>query len=189
MKIRLLLGIIALFTLMLGSVAWWVNHTYQQQEITPILWQAQFVDLKGNVQKIPRPNTRPLVVNFWASWCGPCREEMPELAELALLFQEQVDFVGIAVDNMDEVQQFLMTMKVPYPIWLGQADTLALMKAEGNTSGGLPFTVVYTANGHPMMTMAGKVQKDTLKALLQSAIAASPQQISEKMHKTHHGSY
>jgi thiol-disulfide isomerase/thioredoxin len=171
MNIRFLLSLLVFCTLLLGGIAWWVNHRYHEKAPAG-LWQAEFIDIKGKVQKISRPHQRPLVVNFWASWCGPCRDELPELAELALLFREQVDFVGIAVDNKAAVASFLLTTQVPYPILLGQADTLALMKAEGNTIGGLPFTLVYTANGHLMMTKAGKIHKEALKKQLQHALAS-----------------
>jgi thiol-disulfide isomerase/thioredoxin len=171
MKFRWLLGIIALFAFLLGSLAWWVSASYQQDRVTSSLWQKEFMDMQGKLQKIPRPNKRPLVVNFWATWCGPCREEIPELVELALLYKGQVDFVGIALDNKVAVQQFLRTTNIAYPILLGQADILALMQAEGNSMGGVPFTVIYAASGHSLMTIAGKIKKDTLKQTLQSAVA------------------
>jgi len=155
---------------LLGGIAWWASQAYRADKVYVTLWQTQFTDLQGRIKKLSKPNKRPLMINFWATWCQPCREEMSDLAALARALQGKVDFVGIAVDNATEVHQFLTNTPVPYPILLGQADVIALMRAEGNTVGGLPFTVIYAANGQQVMAKAGKIQKALLAQSLHSAI-------------------
>lgn len=134
------------------------------------IWNTDFLDLNGKVKQLSRPDQRPLLINFWATWCEPCREEMADLSALAITLKEKVDFVGIAIDNTTAIEAFLDKQKIAYPLLLGQADVLALMQSEGNAVGGLPFTVVYNTEGQKIATISGKIQKDQLKTLLLKTI-------------------
>jgi thiol-disulfide isomerase/thioredoxin len=85
------------------------------------LWQLQFADLRGQPQPLSQWRGKVLVLNFWASWCAPCREEMPDFDALRLKYQIRgVEFVGIAIDNEQNVAQFLQAMPVSYPILIGE---------------------------------------------------------------------
>lgn len=172
MKLRYLLASLLGIVLALFVLAWWIGHADTPAVSKSALWRAEFVDLQGKKQTIRPPGQRPVLINFWASWCGPCREEMPTLAILAQEFQGRVDFVGVAVDNTESVNQFLRTTPVPYPVLLGNADVLALMQAQGNEVGVVPFTVIYTADGHKLVAKAGKIPENLLREVLQKAISA-----------------
>lgn len=110
-----------------------------------------------------------LVVNFWASWCGPCVREMPTLAGLARQYAGRgVQFVGIGVDSEKNVQSFLHKVPVDYPIFVSGYGGADLARRFGNIAGGLPFTVVIDANGAVRSTKLGEVSPGELRRTLDS---------------------
>lgn len=91
---------------------------------------------------------RPLVLNFWATWCPPCVKEMPELDRFLTAFGPRGwQVLGLAIDQAEPVRQFLRRTPVQFPIALAGVDGLALVRDLGNPAGGLPFTVVISAQG------------------------------------------
>lgn len=104
-----------------------------------------------------------VVLNFWATWCPPCVEEMPELDALYPQLQAQnVELVGIAIDSPSNVEQFLLKTPVNYPIVLAGMTGTELGKALGNKQGGLPFTVILDENGNEILKEAGRIYMDTI---------------------------
>lgn len=105
-------------------------------------------DLAGAPVDLQRFHGRPLLINVWASWCGPCVEEMPELARFATAQGDQgVQVLGLALDTAEGVREFLRRVPVDYPIVLetpGPADASVRL---GNTQGLLPYTVLVDAQG------------------------------------------
>ncbi|PZO28790.1 MAG: TlpA family protein disulfide reductase [Betaproteobacteria bacterium] len=111
---------------------------------------------------------KEVVLNFWATWCPPCVEEMPELDELYPQLQAQnVELIGIAIDSAGNVQQFLQKTPVNYPIVLAGMTGTELGKALGNQQGGLPFTVILDENGNELLREAGRIQMSTITNALQ----------------------
>ncbi|VWX37349.1 TlpA disulfide reductase family protein [Limnobacter sp. 130] len=109
-----------------------------------------------------------VVLNFWATWCPPCVEEMPELDELYPQLQAQnIELIGIAIDSPSNVDQFLQKTPVNYPIVLAGMAGTELGKALGNQQGGLPFTVILDENGNKILTEAGRIQMSTITNALQ----------------------
>lgn len=109
-----------------------------------------------------------VVLNFWATWCPPCVEEMPELDALYPELQgKQVELIGIAIDSPSNVQQFLLKTPVNYPIVLAGMTGTELGKVLGNQQGGLPFTVILDENGNKILTEAGRIQMSTITNALQ----------------------
>ncbi|MCK9529877.1 MAG: TlpA family protein disulfide reductase [Gammaproteobacteria bacterium] len=100
---------------------------------------------------------KPLIVNFWARWCAPCRTELPELAKLHDEYGAQgLQVVGIAVeDNTPAVREFLAAYGVHYPVGLGQKKGIWLMQGLGNTSALLPFTLAIDRKGEIVMQKLG----------------------------------
>ncbi len=104
-----------------------------------------------------------VVLNFWATWCPPCVEEMPELDELYPELQgKNVELIGIAIDSPSNVREFLQKTPVNYPIVLAGMTGTELGKALGNKQGGLPFTVILDENGNELLTEAGRIQMSTI---------------------------
>jgi len=104
-----------------------------------------------------------LIVNFWASWCGPCVREMPALTSLAQKYAPiGVKFVGIAVDNPSNVATFLERIPVRYPIYVAGTDGIDQARALGDTAGGLPYTILIDTAGRVRWTKLGEIDPDRL---------------------------
>lgn len=112
-----------------------------------------------------------LVLNFWASWCPPCVEEMPALTRTFDHYKDKnVLFVGIGVDSPSNIRLFLEKTPVNYPITISPLEGVNWAKSMGNPSGGLPFTVLIDEKGVIKKTKLGKISEDELKSWLDSAI-------------------
>ena len=112
------------------------------------LRSAQLTDLAGKPRSLDEWQGRILVINFWATWCPPCLEEIPALVRARdKLLPSGVEFVGIAIDQAAKVSAFSRTVQISYPVLLAEATGLALVRKLGNPSGGLPFTVVLDRKG------------------------------------------
>lgn len=111
-------------------------------------WTQQFDAPQGSPLKMAALKGRPLVVNFWATWCPPCVKEMPEINHFHREFSAKGwQVLGLAVDSPTPVKAFLAKKPVGFPIGLAGMDGTQLALALGNTIGGLPFTVVIDAKG------------------------------------------
>lgn len=115
---------------------------------------------------------RILVVNYWATWCAPCREEIPMFVRLQREYgSKNVQFVGIAIDQVDKVREFAKEFKVDYPLMIGGIDTMDLTREAGNKAGVLPYTLVLDPAGRIADTLVGGISearmRDTLRPLLQ----------------------
>ena len=112
-----------------------------------------------------------LVVNFWASWCPPCVEEMPTLDALQKEFlQQNVVFVGIGIDSPSNIRQFLEMTPVSYPILIGGIEGSAISKQMGNAQGALPYTVIINAKGKSTFSKLGKINEEGLRSAIKSAL-------------------
>ena len=112
-----------------------------------------------------------LVVNFWASWCPPCVEEMPTLDKLQQEFSaKNVLFVGIGIDSPSNIRQFLENTPVSYPIVIGGLEGSSLSKQMGNTQGALPYTIIIDARGKSTSSKLGKISEDELRKAIKAAL-------------------
>ena len=112
-----------------------------------------------------------LVVNFWASWCPPCVEEMPTLDKLQQEFLKQnVLFVGIGIDSPSNIREFLEKTPVSYPIMIGGLQGSNLSKQMGNSQGALPYTIIINAKGKSSYSKLGKISEDEIRNAIKSAL-------------------
>ena len=112
-----------------------------------------------------------LVVNFWASWCPPCVEEMPTLELLQQEYlQQNVLFIGIGIDSPSNIREFLKSTPVSYAIVIGGLEGSNLSKQMGNTQGALPYTVIIDSKGKSTYTKLGKISEDELRKAIKSAL-------------------
>jgi thiol-disulfide isomerase/thioredoxin len=112
-----------------------------------------------------------LVVNFWASWCPPCVEEMPTLSQLQQAYlQQNVLFVGIGIDSPSNIREFLQKTPVSYPIVIGGLEGSNISKQMGNTQGALPFTIIINSKGKATYSKLGKINEDELNKAIKSAL-------------------
>lgn len=129
------------------------------------LMQLQLPDLNGATQSLAAWKGQPIVVNFWATWCAPCVKEMPELDALQKKYP-QIKFVGIGVDSAANMQKFVEKVQVSYPLWVIGAGAIDTLRKLGNPSGGLPFTIVFNADGSINRKILGEIQPDDLNQTL-----------------------
>lgn len=111
---------------------------------------------------------RHVLLNFWATWCGPCRKEMPELSHLAeRLDPEKAVVLGVAADDMDGVAAYVNEVPVAYSIVVGDPEKLFMWSAElGNFVQGLPFSVLLDGNGEPVWVRMGELEFDELEEVM-----------------------
>lgn len=134
------------------------------------LFQAKLPDPSGTELDLSKFRGKTLVVNFWAPWCGPCVEEMPELTALhAEYAQRNVEFIGIGIDSAANIQEFLKKVPVRYPLAVAGFAGTELAKSFGNAQGGLPYTVVITPGGDVKYRKMGRVHADELRKELPGA--------------------
>ena len=143
-----------------------------------------YPDLDGHLRHGNEWKTNILVLNFWAAWCPPCREETPLFVDLQEQYaRDNVRFVGIAIDDREPVADFVDTYGVEYPVLLGDLEAIALSRRLGNRFDGLPFTVVVEPGGRILARFAGGVSREQIEPVLQQAIEnnrrsyASPERI------------
>ncbi|MFV0282368.1 MAG: TlpA family protein disulfide reductase [Castellaniella sp.] len=122
-----------------------------------------FPDLDGQDQALSAYAGRPVLMNFWASWCPPCVREMPLLESL---HQRHPDLavLGLAIDTRANVGRFLKKVQVSYPLLLTGTQGIALMRELGNKGGGLPFTLLFDRQGHLVDSITGELDPDDIQA-------------------------
>ena len=134
-------------------------------ETQQALWNAEFDTLDGPVLKMQNLQGRPLVINFWATWCAPCVEEMPLLD---IFFRQNASkgwqMVGLAIDQPSRVRQYLSQNAISYPIGLAGMTGTELGRLLGNEVGGLPFTVVLDGKGSLIQRKLGKLSAQEIQA-------------------------
>ena len=124
-------------------------------------------DLAGQPRPLSEWQGRVLIWNFWATWCAPCREEIPLLMAAREKYAAfGVEIVGIAIDNASKVRDFTASFKISYPILVAEADGLDLMRKIGNRAGGLPYTVVADRQGRVVERKLGALKQADLDAIL-----------------------
>ena len=130
----------------------------------------------SKVKELLKPNGKPLLVNFWATWCGPCREEFPDLVRIDEEYRGKIDFITVSLDFVEEldtgVPAFLSEMKAGMPTYLlVSADENALISSiTKQWSGALPFTILYYENGEVAYLRQGKVSHGTLKGEIEKTL-------------------
>ncbi len=169
----LLWGAAALAGLAGAGLAW---QRYQPkgtaqtaQAALDAFWALSLQTPQGEALRLEPFRGKPLVLNFWATWCPPCVEEMPMLdafyrANMAKSWQ----VLGLAVDQPAAVQRFMQHTPVHYPLGMAGVGGVALSKALGNQAGGLPFTVVVQADGLVGHRKIGQLRREDLQLWLQN---------------------
>jgi thiol-disulfide isomerase/thioredoxin len=138
-----------------GGVAWQRAGERRLEAESGGLWAMRFPQPSGGELVMASLRGRPLLLNFWATWCPPCVKEMPEIDR----FQRDhpgVRALGLAVDNAPPVQAFLAKTPVSYAIALAGFGGSQLSRDLGNTAGALPFTVLFAADGRVAQRKLGE---------------------------------
>lgn len=124
-------------------------------------------DLEGTPRSILSWPGKSMIVNFWATWCAPCRREIPLLRELQMQHQaEGFQVVGVAVDFRDDVVKFVREIGIDYPVLIGEQDGLDAVNKFGQGSLGFPFTVFTDNHGRIVLFHLGEIKKPEAAVLL-----------------------
>ncbi len=148
------------------------SATMPTPEALSPLFASRFEDARGEVHAFSTWRNKTLIVNFWATWCPPCREEMPAFSRLQSRYATQgVQFVGIALDSADKVQAFADSHSLSYPLLIGGSAGVDLARQLGNSSLSLPFTVLISADRELLLVRLGPLSESELDVLVRQALA------------------
>lgn len=172
-KRQLILAVTAGAVGLAGGIAWRVySQTSHSSSVNPNhpaftdpAWQQMIATPDQKTLQLKNFAGQKLVINFWATWCPPCVEELPLLEKF---YQEQKQnnwmVVGLAIDKLASVQQFLKQNALSFPIGVGNIELMTLSQNWGNLSGSLPFSIVIDSNGVVVQRRIGKVKESDLEA-------------------------
>lgn len=167
-RVAMYAGVAAIAAIAGAGVAWNRQAGHGKSdiaaEVMQAFWAAEFDTPTGESLPMSAFQGRPLVVNFWATWCSPCVEEMPLIDVFFRQNQKNGwQVLGLAIDQPSRVRQFMGQFPVSYKIGLAGLGGTELGKILGNEVGGLPFTVVLDAQGHLIQRKMGKLTPEDIR--------------------------
>ena len=131
------------------------------------IFELTLTDLNGQGQSFGQWRGKVLIVNYWATWCEPCREEIPMFVRLQREYVvKNVQFVGIAVDQADKVREFAKEFNINYPLLIGGMDAVELSRQAGNKAGVLPYTLVINPKGQIAASLVGGISEERMRNTL-----------------------
>ncbi|HXZ53543.1 MAG TPA: TlpA disulfide reductase family protein [Burkholderiales bacterium] len=161
----LILGGVGLAAALAGAI---IAPRLLRSDVTiAVLEEMPLWDVEGREHHIAEWKGKALVCNFWATWCPPCREEIPLLVSR----REEVvarggEILGIALDNANNVVEFVKTIRINYPVLVTDPSAIELMAKLGNPSGGLPYTLFVGRGGSLVGRKLGMLRVPELEANL-----------------------
>lgn len=149
-----------------ASLAWRRLTPSVASGVAQAFWARRFPGLDGRELEVARWRGKPLLVNFWATWCPPCVKELPEINQFYKETQGQGwQVLGLAVDQAEPVKAFLQKTPLDFPVALAGPEGLGLVRDLGNQAGGLPFSVVFDEAGEISWRRLGVSRLEDLRAL------------------------
>ena len=157
----------------LGALAGgvWFAMSGRQPQDASTLFALSLPDVSGKQQAFAQWRGKVIVVNFWATWCAPCREEMPEFVRAQdELGAKGLQFVGIAADDATKVDEFARELHLNYPALIGGYGAIELSRTLGNRLSALPFTIIIDRQGRVVHTQLGPLKREPLRAIIDSLL-------------------
>jgi thiol-disulfide isomerase/thioredoxin len=156
-------GLIYSLIAVAAMLAGFITYRWTSVPSAVVMPEPTLVDLDGGSHGLAEWRGKVLVLNFWATWCPPCREEMPEFDALQKeLGNKGLQFVGIAIDDPAVVRSFLAKHPVSYPVLVGNANVPDWADNLGNELSALPFSVVFDREGHKVYAHTGLFRREQL---------------------------
>lgn len=138
--------------------------------------QFAYPDVQGQLQNADRWRGKILVINFWASWCGPCLKEIPEFIALQREYADKnVQFIGIAIEDQAPVADYLQRVSVNYPMLVAGDAGSNLARQWGNIINAVPFTVIVNAQGQIVHRQPGELSREQFVKVVTPLLTASSQ--------------
>jgi len=132
-------------------------------------------DTEGELRNISEWNGKVLLINFWATWCPPCKKEMPAFIELQDEYSAQgFQVIGVAIDDMESVNDFVDTLGVNYPALIAEYAGIELSREYGNHIGALPFSVFVGRDGKITLTRTGELSKKQVEDIILPLLKQEP---------------
>ena len=124
-------------------------------------------DVSGKQHNISEWQGKIRVINFWATWCAPCRKEIPEFIALQKQYEAKgLQFIGIAIDDPESVAQYLASININYPMLIGDLTGIALAHQLGNTIDAVPFTLIVDRQGQIIHRHPGDFSKEQIVEII-----------------------
>jgi thiol-disulfide isomerase/thioredoxin len=166
MKKTVLIIIVTLLALIGGIMAKEFLSTTEQTSPAP-LPDFNLPDVSGKSHSISEWQGKILIINFWATWCPPCLEEIPEFIALQEQYSSKgLQFIGIAIDDQDSVEEYLASIKINYPMLIGSITGIALAHQLGNSVDTVPFTLVVDRQGQIIYRHPGVFSREQITEII-----------------------
>ncbi len=154
---------LAIIALAAGVLSHRLTAETQTAVKKPGLPDITLLDLKGTQRKLSEWQDKVLVLNFWATWCSPCRKEIPEFIKLQTEFGSKgLQFVGIAVEELEPVKEYRDSIGINYPTLIGQVTGINLSIPLGNMISTVPFTVIFDQQGNIVHRQLGEISREKI---------------------------
>ena len=142
------------------------NLTHPKNGLTPLIDQP-LIDLTGSTRHLREWEGKVLLVNFWATWCAPCREEIPLIQQAREQYKDrEFEVIGVAVDVEQSVEEYRNELAIEYPLLLVQGDPTGLLSSFGDEQGVLPHSAILGRKGEILATHTGPLTSDQLEQLI-----------------------
>lgn len=167
---------VGVLALLIGLVAAWFNAPAPHAPVSATaLFAYTFDDADGRPQLLRQWQGQWLVVNFWATWCAPCVDEMPDLQKVQVEYANRgVKVIGLAIDNPGAVKRFRDELKLQLPLLIAGADGSEVGRRLGNSSGALPYTVLIDQSGNIVQAKLGQLRASELRTWLDRRLSGRP---------------
>jgi thiol-disulfide isomerase/thioredoxin len=155
-----------------GGLAIGLEHRAAGKRAIETLYATSLPDLDSHPQSFSQWKNKTLLINYWATWCAPCREEIPALIRIQSRYSSKnLQIVGIALDSPDQVLGFAKSYGINYPLFIGGVGMMDLMHSQGNDIGALPFTLVVSPGGNSTQTHLGALSEQQMESMIAGAQA------------------
>lgn len=171
MRFMRMVAVVVFFGFLGAALSFWV---FRWWPVTALTFQAllpdahlpdfRLPDLDGKLRSGDEWRGKVVLLNFWATWCPPCRKEIPVFVSLQKQYQAQgLQFVGISIDQTEPTQAYAMEAGINYPVLIGDMQTVAMSRQLGNRLEGLPFSALFDRHGKLVFIKVGAVDRESLE--------------------------
>ena len=144
-----------------------VDSSMPAADTGPVFPDFSLADLEGNTREMSEWAGKYRLLNFWATWCAPCRREIPLLKAFQQEHDDRYQVIGIAVDFLEPVQAYAEETDFNYPVLIGQEDAMAVAETSGIEFIGMPFTMIVAGDGELLNAHFGEILESDLEHMVE----------------------